>query len=588
MISVESALESRFPGLASKPIVGPSLVNFLKHLCHEAEFRAFEEKHPHLEGFDFVEQVLELFDFSYRVMDRERENIPTRGRVVIVANHPIGSLDGLALLKLVSEVRRDVKVVANEMLYSLEPLRSLLLPVDAFNNRTPRENLRAIRKHLNDEGALIIFPAGEVSRFGPQGVRDGKWSSGFLRFAAQAQAPILPMFVDGRNSIFFYALSMLAKPISTLWLVREMFKQAKKHVDVRVGSLIYPEQIERLEVNPQARAKLVKKHVYKLGKGKGLLGFKPEYEAVAHPENRQELKREISQCELLGETADGLKIVLFRYHTNSVIMREIGRLRELTFRTVQEGTGKRRDVDSYDRDYDQLVLWDEDKWEIAGAYRMRTTSGVKAECGDADPKPLYTQTLFDLKEGFQPFLDAGLELGRSFVQPAYQGKRSLDYLWYGIGAYLNRKPEIRYLFGPVSISQSVPEEAKSLLVQFYDKWFGPYQTIALAKTPYLVNTSDSDADLLGATINNATCNNTDYKDAFRELKSEMKKRGGFIPPLYKQYTELCEADGVQFTAFNVDPDFANCVDGLIVVDLHKVKANKRERYLGSGLRAEAS
>lgn len=575
MINIEATLEERFPGLTRRPVVGRPLVGFLKYLCHESEFRQFEQSYPHLEGFDFVEQVLNYFDFSYRVMDREREHIPTNGRVVLVANHPIGSLDGLALLKLVSEVRRDVKVVANEMLYAIEPLRSLLLPVDNFNNRTQRENLRAIRSHLDEEGALIIFPAGEVSRFGTQGVRDGKWNSGFLRFAAQTQAPVLPLFVDGRNSIFFYALSMLAKPISTLWLVREMFKQAKRHVDIRVGNLIYPEQIERLDVKPNVRAKLVKKHVYKLAKGKAVNGFKPDYQAVAHPENRQDLKREISRCELLGETADGLKILLYRYQTNSVLMREIGRLRELTFRQVQEGTGKRRDVDRFDADYDHLVLWDEDKLELAGAYRMRATRGVKT---NADRQPLYSQTLFDLQPGFQPYLDSGLELGRSFVQPAYQNKRSLDYLWYGIGAYLKRFPDIRYLFGPVSITQSMPDNAKSLLVQFYANWFGTKQTIALAKIPYLVDNQYEAHQLLEI---------QEYKGAFRDLKAALKERGGFVPPLYKQYTELCEEGGVQFAAFNIDPDFANCVDGLIVVDMIKIKASKRQRYLGDDSRSEA-
>ncbi len=569
MINIESALESKFPGLTQRPIVGRSIVNFLRFLCHESEFKQFEQNHPHLEGFDFVEQVLENFDFSYRVMDREREHIPTSGKVILVANHPIGSLDGLALLKLVSEVRRDVKVLATEVLYSIEPLRSLLLPVDNFNNRTQRDNLRAIRSHLDNEGALIIFPAGEVSRFGPQGVRDGKWNSGFIRFAQQTDAPILPLFVDGRNSIFFYALSMLAKPVSTLWLVREMFKQANKHVDISVGNLIYKEQIECLDVHPKTRAKLIKKHVYKLAKGKAVLGFKPEYEAVAHPENKQALKREIKICELLGETADGLKIYLYHYQTNSVVMREVGRLREMTFRKIQEGTGKRRDFDRYDSTYDHILLWDDESWEIAGAYRMRPTQGLSYD----DPAaPLYTQTLFNLQPGFQAFLDEGLELGRSFVQPAYQGKRSLDYLWYGIGAYLKKHPSIRYLFGPVSISQSLPEEAKSLLVQFYASWFGSSQCMAVAKTPYFVNTQYSELNL---------ANEDEYKDAFRLLKDTMKKYGGTIPPLYKQYTELCEVGGVQFSAFNIDPDFANCVDGLIVVDLHKVKAKKRARYLGN-------
>ncbi len=567
MINIESALEARFPGLTQRPIVGRSLVNFLRFLCHESEFKQFEEKHPHVEGFDFVEQVLEYFDFSYRVMDREREHIPTKGKVILVANHPIGSLDGLALLKLVSEVRRDVKVLATEVLYSINPLRSLLLPVDNFNHRTQRDNLRAIRKHLDDEGALIIFPAGEVSRFGPQGVRDGKWNSGFIRFAQQTNAPILPLFVDGRNSIFFYALSMLAKPISTLWLVREMFKQANKHVDIRVGNLIYKEQIECLDVRPKTRAKLIKKHVYKLGKGKALIGFKPDYEPVAHPENRQALKREIKQCEKLGETHDGLKIYLYKYQTNSIVMREIGRLRELTFRQVQEGTGKRRDFDRYDSHYDHILLWDDENWEIAGAYRMRSCAGIRYS---DDTAPLYTQTLFDLQQGFQEFLDRGLELGRSFVQPAYQGKRSLDYLWYGIGAYLQQRRDIKYLFGPVSISQSIPDEAKSLLVQFYASWFGSSQQLATAKTPFYVNTHQSEQKLQGDQA---------YKEAFRLLKDTLKQYGGYVPPLYKQYTELCEDGGVQFAAFNIDPDFANCVDGLIVVDLDKVKPQKKQRYL---------
>jgi putative hemolysin len=568
MISIDATLENKFPGLINKPVIGRSLSSFLKYLCHESEFKQFEERYPHLEGFDFVEQVLDNFGFSYRVMNRELQHIPSQGRVVIVANHPIGSLDGLALLKLVSEVRRDVKVVANELLYSIKPLRSLLLPVDNINNRTQRENLRAIKGHLESDGALIIFPAGEVSRFSAKGVRDGQWNSGFLRFANQTKSPILPMFVNARNSMFFYALSMLAKPISTLWLVREMFKQANQHMDVRIGQAIDIAQIQHLEVSPKVRVKLLKKHVYKLAKGKSVLKFRSEYESVAHPENRQELKREIRECELLGETADGLKILLYRYQTNSVIMREIGRLRELTFRTVQEGTGKRRDTDKYDHHYDQLVLWDEERLEIAGAYRMRATAGISHNNIE---QTLYTQTLFELNEGFQPFLEQGLELGRSFVQPAYQGKRSLDYLWYGIGAYLKQRPNIRYLFGPVSISASMPDDAKSLLVQFYSSWFGNRDNIARSKTPYLPETLQA-TDALNL--------DQEYKEAFRSFKSEMKQRNSHIPTLFKQYTELCEEGGVQFAGFNVDPDFCNCVDGLIMVDLEKMKASKRQRYLG--------
>ncbi len=571
MISIESVIEERFPGFtARRPILGKTIVDLLRFVCHESKFRQFGESYPHLEGFDFVEQVLDFFDFSYRVKANEIERIPTQGRVVIVANHPIGSLDGLALLKMVGDIRPDVKAVANEVLYALHPLRSLLLPVDNMSGRSGKSQVKAIRNHLDQEGALIIFPAGEVSRFGPTGIKDGRWNSGFLRFADNKNAPILPIFVDGRNSLFFYSLSLLAKPISTLWLIREMFKQAQNDVGIHVGHMVYPEQYNRLGLKPDAVAKQFKKQVYRLPKkGKSVVGFAPEFEAVAHPENRQLLKKEIQQCEMLGHTEDDKAIYLYRYKANSVIMREIGQLRELTFRAVKEGTGRRRDIDSYDAYYDHLVLWDDQELEIVGSYRMAQSKKVLSEQSDG----LYTQTLFDYSERFSQYFEQGLELGRSFVQPKFWGKRSLDYLWYGIGAYLNKYPDLRYLFGPVSISHDYSDEAKDLLICFYSKHFGSEEELATAKTPYALHAVDklSMAERFAG---------EDYKLEFKQLKQQMVELGHTVPTLYKQYTELCQPGGVQLSAFNIDHDFADCVDGLILVDLEKVQDKKRKRYMG--------
>ncbi|WP_101756770.1 lysophospholipid acyltransferase family protein [Oceanicoccus sp. KOV_DT_Chl] len=572
MISIESVLEQKLPGLSERqPLLGKTLLKFMRYLFHEREFQQFGETYPHVEGFDFVEQALAYFDFSYRVKASEQERIPTHGRVVIVANHPIGSLDGLALLKMIGEIRPDVKAVANEILYALDPLRSLLLPVDNMNGRSGKVQLRAIKDHLAAEGAVIIFPAGEVSRMSPTGIKDGRWNSGFLRFAKSRQAPILPVFVDGRNSIFFYSLSILAKPISTLWLIREMFKHAKNHVDISVGHLVYPEQYQGLGLKPDAVAKLFKKNTYRLPKkNKPQLGFVTEFEAVAHPENRQLLKREIGQCELLGATADGKSIYLFHYKTSSVIMREIGRLRELTFRAVKEGTGRRRDIDIYDSYYDHLVLWDDQELEIVGAYRMAQSQQLLAS---QESKKLYTQTLFNFEPGFNRYFANGLELGRSFVQPKFWGMRSLDYLWYGIGAYLKRYPDIRYLFGPVSISHDYPDKAKDLLICFYAMHFGSDEPLASAKNPYLMNSECNNLELA------EMFSGDDYATEFKVLKEKLTQMDLAVPTLYKQYTELCEPGGATFSAFNVDHDFADCVDGLIVVDLTKVKANKRKRYL---------
>lgn len=574
MISLEAVIEQQYPGLQQrKPLIGKTLLQFLRYICHESEFKQFAQTYPHVEGFDFVEQVLDYFDFTFRLKDNQRVRIPAQGRVVIIANHPIGSLDGLALLKMVGEIRRDVKAVANEILYALEPLRSLLLPVDNMGRRSGKEQLRAIRNHLNNEGAIIIFPAGEVSRVGPKGIRDGRWSNGFLRFANATNSPILPVFVDGRNSVFFYALSLLVKPISTLWLIREMFKQAKNHVDINVGQIITPEQYQGLDITPKAQAKLFKNHVYRLRKKHQRRSyFAVECEAIAHPEHRQLLRAEVVQSELLGSTKDGKAIYLYSCASSSAVMREIGRLREMSFRAVKEGTGKRRDLDAFDRYYDHLVLWDDKELEIVGAYRM-VRSQYALENSKHKPE-LYTKTLFEFAPEFDQYFSQGLELGRSFVQPKYWGKRSIDYLWQGIGAYLTKYPDLRYLYGPVSISHQYPDAAKNLLISFYRHYFGGPQNLVKAIMPY-------DApELMAVDLALEFCGNN-YQQDFCQLKKILAQMGCAVPTLYKQYTEFCEDQGAHFLAFNVDRDFADCVDGLILVDLYRTKEDRRNRYMSA-------
>lgn len=576
MISVENVVSTRFPDFSLRnPKLYKTVVAILRLLFRESEFHRFEERYPHLSGFDFVEQALDHFDFGVTVSDRERERIPAWGRVVIVANHPIGSLDGLALLKLVGEVRRDVRVVANDVLAVIEPLRSLMLPVDNMGSRTVRENLRAIESHLNNDGAVIIFPAGEVSRMGATGVRDGRWRQGFLRFAEKTRSPILPVFVDARNSVLFYSLSLLSRPLSTLWLVREMFKHHSHTVRVRIGQAINFETYNELPLAKPAKVKLVRRHVYKIGKNKGEGCFRNSAESIAHPEDRQQLRAEIRNCELLGTTQgagkEGMTIYLYRHSSDSAVMREIGRLREVSFRAVGEGSGRRRDVDAYDRDYDHLVLWDDEALELAGAYRLRRSSVPGAQI-----EQFYSHTLFEYdQQGSADFLAAGVELGRSFVQPRYWGRRSLDLLWFGIGAYVKQYADVRYLYGPVSISNSYPTAAKDLLVSFYRHFFPANSQWAQARFPYQYASSE-----IGARWQGLECN-----IAFKQLKAELTAMGVSVPTLYKQYSEVCDAGGVQFVDFNVDPDFSDCVDGLMLVDLHKLTANKRKRYLGESVSA---
>jgi len=204
--------------------------------------------------------------------------------------------------------------------------------------------------------------------------------------------------------------------------------------------------------------------------------------------------------------------------------------------------------------------------EIAGAYRLADCNKTLTERG---LNGLYTATLFKYSPEMQKYLENAVELGRSFVQPKYWGSRSLDYLWYGIGAYLKRYPGLRHLLGPVTISGAEPPEVRDWLVAYYDRYFGAEQELAEAHKPFSFNGQKDQPDF----------GQLDANNSFRILKENLKRFGSRVPTLYKQYTELCEPGGARFLAFGVDPDFSNSVDGLVLVDLEKIRPNKRKRYL---------
>ncbi|MBQ4812283.1 acyltransferase [Pseudoalteromonas luteoviolacea] len=571
MISVDKVIEANLPQLENSPKVKGLVKKGLGYLLHEQEFVAFADTYPHLEGLEFVEQVLEELDFDARFKPKQIEHIPSEGSVVIVANHPIGSLDALALIKVLAKARPDLKVVANRMLMSITPMHSLLLPVDNLSNASRKQELANIQKHLKAEGALLIFPAGEVSRLSPTGIKDCKWNSGFLRMAKKANCPILPIFIKAKNSPLFYGTSMIYKPLASLLLVKEMFKQRQKSLEFEIGASIPPTSYRLDNLKDKEVVALIRKQLYRLNSKKSL-PLKTQT-PIAMPECKKELKKAIEQCERLGETSDGMQIYLYQYQGSSAIFRELGRLREIAFRAVGEGSGKRRDTDKYDMYYQQLVLWDAKQLELVGAYRLASARQVVKEHG---VKGLYTSSLFSYKDDMQTYFDQGLELGRSFVQPKYWGRKSLDYLWYGIGAFIKRYPEHRYLFGPVSLSNSLPDKAKAMLVYHYQHYFSQLPELAMPNNEFKLSQSQL-----------STCQSLfsgdDIKEDFAELKHILANMGAQVPTLFKQYTELCEESGANFLSFSIDPDFNNCIDGLVLVDLTKLKANKAKRYLGDNI-----
>ena len=592
MISVERSFYEKFPRLSSGAgrVWSQPVVALLRRLACEERINDTLHRLHSARGFDFVEQALALFRFDYRVAPTDRENIPSEGRVVIVANHPLGALDALALLDLVGSVRRDVKILANDVLMQMEPLLPLLLPCDVFGpgegrgalrpdsgraSTGLRTGLREAYRALEREEALIVFPAGEVSRIRPNGVRDGRWSPGFLRFARKAGAAVVPVHIAAHNSPIFYGVSMLAKPLATLLLPREMFAAASARISLTVGEPIPTAALMAAGLDETGLAARMRRHVYQIARRKpGWIAGPPRFAtaaAVAHPEPPQAVRTALKRAERLGETTDGKQILLLDPEPGCVALREIGRLRELTFRRVGEGTGLKRDLDRFDAWYRHIVLWDENALEIVGAYRLGEAARLLPERG---LDGLYTASLFEYSLGAQEFLPKSIELGRSFVHPKHWGSRSLDYLWQGIGAYLRRHPQVRYLLGPVSLSASLPEAAREWIVHCHAHYFGDRAGYARARNPFQVSTPV-------ALQGEALWHGVDSRHGLIRLKDMLASDGISIPTLYRQYVELCEPDGVRFLAFGVDPGFGHCVDGLIRIDLSRLKPAKRARYLGS-------
>lgn len=562
MFSLDSVLDDLWP--QARP--APWQKNLLKKLLYEEEFQQFAAAHRHLKGLDMVEQVLEHLDILCTLPAHDLEQIPAHGPLIVIANHPTGTLDGLALLYAVSRVRRDVKVVTNRMLTHLEPLSSLFIPVDNMGGRTAKSSFTLMEQHLQNAGVLIFFPAGEVSRPTRTGIRDKKWHPGFIKLAGKFRAPLLPVNIHAHNSLLFYVSTLLSPSLSMLLLMQQMFRRRHSRLPVKIGQQIGWSHWFSPTLSAREMAEQCRQHVLRLGKG--LPGVFKTESAIARPEDRATLKRALAQAESLGTTADGKSIYLWQRNgqEEAPILRELGRLREIAFRAVGEGSGKRRDTDSFDDDYLHLILWDDDDLEIVGAYRFIPTAM-------REPEALYSYSLFHYDDKMQEILEHGIELGRSFIQPRYWGRRGLDYLWSGIGAYLARYPHYRYLFGPVSISGGLPPAARDLLVAFYRLWFPATHPLAASRRPYPASLPEVLAQFDGK----------DYVEDLTRLKSLLGNLGCGIPPLYKQYSELCEPGGVQFIDFGSDPAFNNCVDGLVLVDLCYLKASRYQRYIEAHL-----
>lgn len=528
----------------------------------------------------FLRYALETLGIHYSVKQGSLGQIPAIGATVVVANHPLGCVEGVILAELLGRVRSDIKILANYYLKTVPELDELFIGVDVFEGpQAVKANVKALReanKHLASGGLLLIFPAGEVSAYNrkTRSITDKDWSHSVSRLITKNKATTVPVYIDGRNSQKFYMAGQIHPLLRTLMLGRELLNKRDRQIQLAIGEAIGFNEIKGFDDHKQL-VNYLRLNTYLLGsqlKGTQHPAVPVETDNLASIAPAVKVEKLVSEISQLGCSERLLSSGQFDVYCALAdripsVLAELGRIREINFRAVGEGTGKSTDIDEFDLYYHHLFVWDREKQCVVGAYRLGLVEKILAEKG---VEGLYSRTLFNYDERFIRQQGNALELGRSVIAAEYQKSLSaLMLLWKGIATFVSRHPDCTHLFGPVSISNDYSPEARYLLaesmaVHHYD-----------TKSAELVSPSNPlirkgsafwQADMLSSL-------------ADIQLLSKVISRlegGKGVPVLLRQYLGL----NGKLVCFNVDADFNDALDGLIVVDLRTVPAKTLGKYMG--------
>lgn len=533
-----------------------------------------DDLYRRLQGGDaetFCARLLDALGVEVVAPEADLASVPRTGPVLAVANHPFGIVEGVALARLLPTIRPDVKILANSVLAALPELEGRIIPVETFAGPEARRvNSRGMREALawlKGGGMLLVFPAGEVSQLRleigkPVEVADPVWSRSIAWLLKRTQATALPIYIAGRNSALFQVAGLVHPRLRSALLPLELMNKQQKRVELRCGTPILPARLARF-ADDEALVEHLRWRTYLLRRRdwagrRQVVSGKP----ISGPMPVDCLRMEMPEQPLLR--AGEMEVYVARGVDLPFTLREIGRLREETFRRVGEGTGKPVDLDRYDTDYQHLYLWHRGDERIMGAYRLGLVDEIVARRG---VKGLYTHSLFAFDERLLQMMGPAIELGRSFVHPDYQkGFQPLLLLWKGIGRFVLEHAPARVLFGPVSVSADYAPVSRELMASVLSRQNGNPLLERLVKARRPLKPA---ADVQQPTY----CDLDELADLVANLEPDRKS----IPVLLRQYLKL----GGQLLAFNVDPKFGNCVDGLIVVDLAATDEKLLERYMGA-------
>jgi putative hemolysin len=566
----------------------PGLASILMEVMKINEVNKVFQKAKHLSGISFIDKILQVIGIKVEFDEKELKNLPQNGAFIVIANHPYGGIEGLILLKILFMKRPDAKLMANFLLKKIPNLSEHFIAVNPFETIEHSSSISGIKKTLEmlQSGIPIgIFPAGEVSTFkaNTQQITDKLWHPVVGKLIAKANVPVIPVYFHGNNGLLFNLLSFIHPALRTAKLPSELFNKRGHTIRLRIGKAILPSDL-KYQQNPSKLLDYLRTKTYALGAGledqrslfnpRNIFKVKKIPQTIIQAIENQKIEKEVEGLkEFKIWTEKNYEVYISPCSELPTIIQEIGRLREITFREVGEGTNKSTDLDEYDVYYNHLFIWDKESKLIVGAYRIGKGDEIFYSYGK---KGFYVNELFKIKEKFYPILRQSLELGRSWVRKEYQQKPlPLFLLWKGILKYLIDNPHYRYLIGPVSISNNFSKLSKSLIVDFIIKNHFDHELAAYVRPrkKFKLDFSKIDKDLL--LESNETLKNLD------SLISEIESSKMKVPVLLRQYLGL----NAKLISFNIDPKFSNCLDGFILVDLKNIPKEMLEK-LGKNFEKE--
>ena len=566
----------------------PGLASLLMEIMKINEVNEVFEKAEHLQGEAFIDKILQIIGITIDYDESELKNFPKKGAFIAIANHPYGGIEGLMLLKIMCLARPDSKLMANFLLKKIPNLSDYLIAVNPFENIENTSSISGIKTiilQLSSDIPIGIFPAGEVSTFKTkiQKITDKPWHPVVGKLIQRADVPVVPIYFHGNNGILFNLLSFIHPTLRTAKLPSELFNKQGQKISLRIGKPVKPSELPFYD-NPIKLLDYLRAKTYALGAGlenekkifdpRNIFKIRKKTQEIVAPISVEDLEKEIANLtEYLVCSEKNYEVYICSSTAIPTILKEIGRLREITFREIGEGTNKPIDLDEYDINYYHLFIWEKESKMIVGAYRIGKGAEIFYSMGI---KGFYLNELFKIQKQFYPVLMKSLELGRSWVRKEYQQKPlPLFLLWKGILQFLSKNLEYRYLIGPVSISNRFTKLSKSLIVEFIRNNNFDHELAQFVKPRKNFKVDFSKIDKYLLTEAGQTLKDLD------SLISDIETSNMRIPVLLRQYLAL----NAKIISFNIDPKFSDCLDGFLILDIETIPSEilkKLEKNIQDG------